>query len=1126
MLNIYYGSENCDKEKFMFENIDPDRKTIIIVPDQFSLQMEKDALRYFYEKTQRTALIDLMVADFASLGRKVAAEAGGAEPALIDKYGRHMLLSLIIDRLAESGDLSIYGGMCGRSSFASQMNQIISEMKRFGTTSRELEQAEKDAGGLLGMKLRDISKIYDVYAESIDGRFTDSEDYIRFYGSLMEKSSMISDSVVWVYGFDTFTPLNMEVLQKILCASCQMNVVMTYDDCSRSPENRDARSLTVGAGEGLFDLTGHVMDNLREMAREAGIPFKTERIHGEKKNNVWGAGAEERFTLAEVSNIYAEADRAAAHITELVRDKGYRYSDIAVICNDMDVRGGVLKRTFDRWGIPAFADRKRRVLHQPVVRFLMSFLDVIAGGFESDTIMEMVSAGLMGWSRQEEELLSNYVYEAKIRGNRWRKEFTWVGRDDRGNAVYSEEELSTLNRMRSALIKMIDDARNEMGRRNSAGEKINGLYEFLERDFSVRQKISELMEKQERLGLAEGAAETAQSWNMVCGLFTQILRIIGSENISNSQLKEILTAGLREMEIGLVPANPDCVIIGTLQRTRISRIRSLVVVAANEGIMPMQEPDAGLLTRRELEFLEELKLNISKREDVRRREEQLAIYRMFSMPEDDVFVSCSMADDEGKKASPSGIFSVLKEMKGTVSGDLGSDGAFEMVTSRKGTLSYMASAIQSYIENGRIDDIWLHAINWYARNDADDIEGIKRGLSFSSKAERLGQEMAEALYFGDRDSIYMSASRLETYSKCPFKYFIERGLRANEPRGFEIDGRSRGDVYHEALQKLSEALMPGDGISVTDPKSPWMTVTEEEVRKKTEDIIRNKIQGYREGVYINDEESRLQAERIISVCGDMAWAMIDQVRKSRISSMYIEESFGRDGNILRPAEIQLGGGKKAVLVGRIDRIDVMDIGGDGGRENKAVRVIDYKTGSDRIDLEQIRKGYKLQLMVYMNAVRGLKPAGVFYFKIGDIDLNADQAGTPSAKHDTVEDRIVRGCRLEGVFVDDESVIRAMDETISPGEASSAIPVKQLVKGELKKSGPGEMLSEKDFNELCDMTAEHVRRICREISVGRIDIAPKMERGSGGNTKTSCSYCGYRSICLFDTSFRDCKYEIV
>ena len=172
-----------------------------------------------------------------------------------------------------------------------------------------------------------------------------------------------------------------------------------------------------------------VIDNLKDTADAAGVPWKQEPIEEYPRNSIWSGKPADEITLVRASNIYTEADRAAAYITELVRDKGYRYRDITVICNDMDVRGGVLRRTFERWEIPAFADRKRKVLHQPVVRFLLSFLHVIAEGYTDTAVMELVSAGLMGFSRRDEELLSNYVSEAKIRGTKWKKAFTWEGKD-------------------------------------------------------------------------------------------------------------------------------------------------------------------------------------------------------------------------------------------------------------------------------------------------------------------------------------------------------------------------------------------------------------------------------------------------------------------------------------------------------------------------------------------------------------------------------------------------------------------------------------------------------------------------------------------------------------------------
>ena len=1137
MLNIYYGSEAVDRQKFIFDRIDPDQETIVIVPDQASLQMERDVLDYFREKDGRTALLDLMVADFSSLGHKVISEAGGRQPELIDKYGRQMLLSVLIDRLADKGELNVYKNMKAKTTFVTNTNQLISEMKRCGVTSSDIEQAAGETGSYLSLKLSDINTIYRAYEESIEDRFTDSEDYIRFYGQLMEDSDLIKRSVIWITGFDTFTPLNMEVIQRLLMASDQVNIVMTWDDAKAGGASADARFLTTGGGEGLFDLTALVMDNLKDTAEAAGTGWKQEQIPQIHRSSIWENNPADKITLVKASNIYAEADRAAAYVTELVRDKGYRYRDITVICNDMDVRGGVLRRTFERWGIPAFADRKRKVLHQPVVRFLLSFLQVISEGYTDSAVMEMVSAGLLGFSRRDEELLSNYVSEAKIRGAKWKQEFTWEGKDSFGGGRYTDD-LERLNEMRAFIVDIIEEARDEMGRRNSAEEKILGLSRFLEEKFGILDRIEELIARQTELGLAEGAAETAQSWKMICGIFIQVINVIGEENISNRQLKDILAEGLRDMEIGLVSANTDCVIIGTLQRTRISKSPVLIVTAANEGVLPMSGGSGGLLTERELDTLEELKYNIAKKDEVRRQEEQLAIYRMFSLPSDELVVMCSMSDQDGRSISPSGVFSVLEEMEGVRKlGDLGDESVTDMIASGKGSLAFMADAMQNYIENGRIDDAWLAAMNWYAAQDPESISRIRQGLDFDNKVQNLEADFADSLYFGDNDSIRVSASRLEVYGSCPFRYFIERGLKAEEPDAFETSGKSRGDVFHKALQLLSQRLTKqakAADLTVTDPQSPWMTITEDECRQQIDEIIRGETEDYREGVYLSDNETKLQLEQIINTCSDIAWVMIGQVRKSRVKDMYFEEYFGPGSRRLPPVEIELEHGRKAVLTGIIDRLDVIDVPEDeAGEGSEAVRVIDYKTGNDEIDLNQIEQGYKLQLMIYMNVAESsagadveAEPAGVFYFKIKDVDDDAEKTSVSSGADGNTDERISKSCRLEGIMVGKEQILKAMDGTIAPTETSSVLQLKQNKNGEIKVTGNSKLLSEEDFDSLCKVTIDNVKKICSDIQSGRIDIEPKRPRKKSGFDTNSCTYCSYRSICLFDTSFRNCRYKII
>ena len=161
-----------------------------------------------------------------------------------------------------------------------------------------------------------------------------------------------------------------------------------------------------------------------------------------------------------------------------------------------------------------------------------------------------------------------------------------------------------------------------------------------------------------------------------------------------------------------------------------------------------------------------------------------------------------------------------------------------------------------------------------------------------------------------------------------------------------------------ALQKLSSQLAAeaeAGHYAVTDTQSPWMTITEDECREQIDRIIREETTEYREGVYLSDNETRLQLEQIISTCSDIAWAMIGQVRKSNVTRMYFEEPFGYGSSRLKPIEIELESGRKAVLSGIIDRLDVMDVLPADTAEQpvEAIRVIDYKTGSDEINLDQI-----------------------------------------------------------------------------------------------------------------------------------------------------------------------------
>lgn len=1165
MLNIYYGGENIEKEKFIFEHIKG--RSLLLVPDQFSLQAERDAFFYL----DKTGLMDLAVVDFSALGHKILKEAGGPVPPLIDKYGRHMLLTRILE---ESDDaLKIYKGVRGKNSFVERVNMLISEMKRSEVSVdmlREVSESLEDSS-FLKYKLEDIVTLFALYEEAIAGKYLDSEDYITFYGDKLLGSSLVAGSDVWVYGFDTFTPKNMLVLERILKTARSLNIVMTWEDAAKTPPERSAKDdagdpsqsgdaawpgdagfLAADDREDLFSLTGFVIRNLVKMAEDLNEEVTCQAITGSGRDNLWSKTMREisvsqedslqekdpRITAVCTSNIYAEADRAAAYILQLVREHGYRFGDIVVVCNDTGLRSGVIRRTFVRWGIPVFIDQKRKVIQHPVVGFLLSLLEIIGSGYRDSAVMQLIKSGFLGLAEEEQDALENYVQQFKIRGTLWKKPFSRMGDN------YTAEDLNRFNELREQVVSVIETARDRIGKYNTAGEKIKGLYGFLADDFMMEDRIEAMAKAQQEAGFLDGAAETAQSWNVICRIFDQIVETVGEERLSGRALRQIVEAGLAEMEIGIVPVNPDSVLVGTMQRTRVGRVKALLVLGANEGLLPLQKTDEGLLSEREKALLEEMDLQFSRTDDMVKQEERLAIYRTLSQPEERLYVSCSRIDETGGELRPSAVLRELEQFlqsraepdASVVLGDLEDSSVPEIAVSPKGAISYLTDAFREYLEDGKLDEDWLYAGLWYGSHEPEELERIRRGMEFDNKQNALGGQLADALYRGDRRAIEASASRLEKYSGCPFAHFISYGLRPEDLRVFEMGPREIGDIYHECIMKLSQRLTAGEDsfqgldavpIAITDPDSRWMKITQEECREEIRRILQEETGTYREGLLSSGRNESYRTERIVDICSRVAWAMIGQVRRGRIREMYFEQPFAR-GAQLPP--IRVTAGEHEVLIkGKIDRMDVLEMPEHEDGLETAVRIVDYKTGGDSVDVEHFRSGYKLQLMLYLKAAtqkQEVKPAGVFLFKIREIDADADMKNIYPGR-EAMEERMEDAYKLEGIVLDDMDLIDAMDTEI--GGASKVLPIKYVKKnGTYSGSSGGYLFDREEFEELSAQVDRQVDRICREICDGKIDIRPKKEKKKDmeGNYKTSCKYCSYKSICMFDTAFPGCRYERV
>lgn len=1100
MFTIYYGRENLDKEKFIFSNLTG--RTLILVPDQYTLEAEREAFRHLGV----SALVDVEILSPSRLGSRILSELGGGRKNFIDKYGRHILLYRSACRQKEN--LLLFKGMESRSSFLDSVNNFISEMKQYDCGPDDLKNMADmcNADSYTKKKLMDVYTLFADYEEQIKDKYTDTEDYADLYIGKIAQSQLVKGSRIWVYGFDSFAPKAMALLGQLMQTADELNLVMTYGDTSR---DRD-----------LFDLASIVMSNAETLADNLGVAYRRIAIGNkfevsEKKEAIkhiekelyslpsFKSDESCGVTLVEAAGIYNEAESAASYVLNLVRDKNLRYKDIKVICNDMEGRGEVLARVFNEYGIEVFTDTKKNILSSVIVQMIISLLDVVVEKYRSDCMLKLLKAGFGDLDTEEIAELENYSIKYKIKGTMWKKPFR------RGKGEYGEEGIKKIEELRIKAIKHLIPF-EKIFENNTTGEFIKDFYNYLCDELKLKEKILLFSQEQEKKGLTDFADETIQTWDSIVTIFDQMYEIMGDETFDAADFRDIFYVGISQVEIGILPPTEDGLLLGTMQRSRTGKIKALVVVGANEGILPQEKPSQGLFSPEERELFNNEGKELCKVDKIRFMEEKMAIYRNFSSPSDYLWVSYSLSDMEGNQIKPSKIFTKLKEIfpdlpirKDVING---SDN-FPLINSKVSGLRHLTESLQSVGEGKEICGEWKQALGWFERNQPEKVERIRNALSFTNKYEELGKAAADALFRKNTgEAMSLSPSRIERFARCPFSHLVSYGLKPEERRIYEAAPREIGDVYHQCLMEVTKELTQS-GIDITSAESPWMTVK----RKDLDDLIQEKVEkiagNYRDGLFNDNNIETYRGQRALEILRQVCWTMVEQVRQGNIRNIKPEVAFGRKG-ALPPIEINLGD-RTVFVEGIIDRVDYLS--------DDRVKIIDYKTGNESFDTNEASSGYRLQLMMYLQAACSAenKPAGVFYFKIKDPTVDFSQKDIDS---EVLEKEIRKSFKLDGIMVDDPRVIT--DIAGEFGGFSEIVPIRVTKEG-IKNTGKEGLLSEDEFDSLQEAVKQKVKEACKELLDGKIDAHPMKTK-----ERSACTYCKYKGICMFDTMFEGCSYNII
>ena len=230
----------------------------------------------------------------------------------------------------------------------------------------------------------------------------------------------------------------------------------------------------------------------------------------------------------------------------------------------------------------------------------------------------------------------------------------------------------------------------------------------------------------------------------------------------------------------------------------------------------------------------------------------------------------------------------------------------------------------------------------------------------------------------------VSATALQSWAECPFRYFLGHVLRVSElelpETELQISPLEKGTLIHRVLDRFLRELPPR-----TEPAQPWTVKERARMRQISEQECDSVEHSGRSGHVLLWELERPRILRDLERFLDE-----DEALRQRLGTVTVasELPFGLDGE--ESATVELAPGRAVQLRGKIDRVD-------RAIDGSQLVVIDYKTGNLRdvyngLDNDPVQGGRLLQLPIYATAAReryALTEVKGFYWFVnvqGDVAL--------------------------------------------------------------------------------------------------------------------------------------------
>lgn len=1110
----------------------------LIVPDQMSYQAEYMLTNHYDIR----GIIRAQVMTFKRLAWYILQETGGIAKEQIDKIGYRMLIRRLLGENKEQ--FSLFRQAADKRGFTEEVEQLIKEFSQYNIDSTVLNEAItklelSNAPNTLIAKTKDLQIILKKLEEVLGDSYVDSDGFYPVLIEQLQNAETLKEAHIYIDGFTAFTVREFEIVRQLLALAKRVTVVLPFEDYN--DKNDD---------QAVFYRSALMYDKLIEEAQTHQVEIEPRvhletcyRYHNHDLQHVEGQFHESipktipsdgYVQIIEGANRRAEIHAIAREICRLVQEEGVRYRDIGIMYRQADIYDPLIETIFAQYDLPVFTNEKKPMLHHPLIEFSRSILEVVTSNWQYEPVFRSVKTDLffplnsnLKEMREKADLFENFVIAQGIYGYRWFEDSRWFYKKYRGLEFFSknqtDEELKMqqlIDEMKGIIKSPLEKLQTSLQKAETGREIAMALYNCID-ELQVYDKLQALKDIELQEHELHGASEHDQAWNRWINVLDQFVIMFGDQKLSIEEAAQILDEGYDTLQFSKVPPSVDEITVSTVEYSRFDNKKVVFVIGVNDGVYPMRMDYEGLITDVERGWFTEIDTELSPTSKHRLLQESFLIYRAFSSPTDRLYVTFASADEESKALLPSLYINRLHKLF-EVNGvktlphkrvlidpieELNSENVLSYLQHPRTSLAFLIMQLRHAQYSRNLAPEWIALKTFYEQDDywKDALKVVMRPIEKKNIAEKLTQDITEELYGTELTS---SVSRVEKFYRCPFSHFTTYGLRLEERAVYRLENFAMGDLFHEALKWIT--------LETKRLNLQWNRLTRAQCSQLARQAVEQIVPVFSHQILLSSARYRYIQRKLIRIVERTMMALAQHAKLSFFKPIAIEAAFGPNEE-LPPLEINLNGGRKMHLRGRIDRIDSAEIG------NKSyLRVVDYKSSSRDLDLNEVYHGLSLQLLTYLDVAmenagnwlgRDADAAGVLYVHVHNPILKIEQ----ELDDMTLELERMKKYRMRGLLTENPESLIAMDEELELGGSSKIVPV-YLKKDGTASPSMSRIVSPDEMNEIKQYVRFKHKTAGDGILNGETAIRPYRLKG-----KTACDFCSFKSVCQFDPSDNEQQY---